>query len=43
MQVLEVEQEMRDLLNENEANKRDMEDKVKKLTRAMGELQTGLF
>ena len=41
--MLEVEQEMRELLGENEANKRAMEDKVKKLTRAMSELQQGLF
>ena len=42
-QVLEVEEEMRTLQNENEASKRDMEDKFKRLTRAMTEIQQGLF
>ena len=42
-QVLEVEEEMRTLLDENEASKRDMEDKFKRLTRAMTEIQQGLF
>ena len=42
-QVLEVEEEMRVLLSENEASRRDMEDKFKKLTRAMTDIQQGLF
>ena len=41
--MLEVEQEMRELLSENEASKRETEEKLKKLTRVMSELQQGLF
>ncbi|GFO24989.1 leucine-rich repeat and coiled-coil domain-containing protein 1-like [Plakobranchus ocellatus] len=38
-----VEDEMRDMLRENEASKRAMEAKVKKLTQALGDLQTDLL
>ncbi|XP_005094489.3 leucine-rich repeat and coiled-coil domain-containing protein 1 [Aplysia californica] len=41
--VTMVEEEMRDLLRENEASKRAMETKVKKLTQALGDLQTDLL
>ena len=34
---------MRELLRENEANKRGMEAKVKRLTQALGDLQTDLL
>ncbi len=37
--VLEVEQEMRELLRETAQSKKNMEDRVKKLTRAFAELQ----
>ncbi|XP_050399127.1 leucine-rich repeat and coiled-coil domain-containing protein 1 isoform X3 [Patella vulgata] len=42
-QVFVVEQEMRDLLRETESNKRGMEDKVKQMTKALGELQSDLY
>lgn len=38
-----VENEMRDMLKENEASKRAMEAKVKKLNQALGDLQTDLL
>ncbi|GFS15868.1 leucine-rich repeat and coiled-coil domain-containing protein 1 [Elysia marginata] len=38
-----VEDEMRDMLKETEASKRAMETKVKKLTQALGDLQTDLL
>ncbi|CAG5127843.1 unnamed protein product, partial [Candidula unifasciata] len=38
-----VEDEMRDLLQETEANKRAMETKLKKLTQALGDLQSNLI
>ncbi|KAK3785292.1 hypothetical protein RRG08_015975 [Elysia crispata] len=41
--VAMVEDEMRDMLQENEASKRAMEAKVKKLTQALGDLQTDLL
>ncbi|KAK3086558.1 hypothetical protein FSP39_020173 [Pinctada imbricata] len=41
--VYEVEEEMRELLKENEANKRTMEDKVKRLTQAMADIQSDLL
>jgi len=40
LQIHAVEQEMREILKENEASKKAMEDKVKRLTRAMSDLQT---
>ena len=43
LQVSIVEEEMRELLRENEANKRGMEAKVKRLTQALGDLQTDLL
>lgn len=42
-QVMEVEQEMRELLSENEASKRAMEERAKKMARVMNEFQQGLF
>ncbi|XP_059163542.1 leucine-rich repeat and coiled-coil domain-containing protein 1-like [Physella acuta] len=41
--VLLVEEEMRQMLRETEATKRAMENKVKKLTQALGDLQTDLY
>ncbi|XP_048254923.1 leucine-rich repeat and coiled-coil domain-containing protein 1-like [Haliotis rufescens] len=38
-----VENEMRELLRETESNKRAMEDKLKHLTHALGDLQSDLF
>ncbi|BFZ19448.1 hypothetical protein BsWGS_22487 [Bradybaena similaris] len=38
-----VEEEMRDLLQETEANKRAMENKLKKFTQALGDLQSNLI
>ncbi|XP_045191730.2 leucine-rich repeat and coiled-coil domain-containing protein 1-like [Mercenaria mercenaria] len=43
MRVAEVEEEMRELLNENQASKKAMEDKMKRLTQAMTDLQTDLY
>lgn len=43
LQVAAVEDEMRELLQETQANKKAMEDKVKRLTRAMTELQSDLI
>lgn len=34
---------MRELLKENQAAKKTMEDKVKRLTRALSELETDLY
>ena len=42
-QVLEVEEEMRELLRDTAQTKKVMEDKVKKLTRAFTELQDDLL
>lgn len=41
--IAAVEDEMRELLQETQANKKAMEDKVKRLTRAMTELQSDLI
>ncbi|KAL5022406.1 hypothetical protein ScPMuIL_001561 [Solemya velum] len=41
--VLVVEEEMRELLQDTQNNKRMMEDKMKRLTRAMSELQTDIY
>lgn len=41
--IVAVEDEMRELLQETQANKKAMEDKVKRLTRAMTELQSDLI
>ena len=41
--VDEVEEEMRVLLRETEASKRLMENKVKRLTSALGDLQQDLY
>ena len=43
LQVAAVEAEMRELLIENESNKRTMEERVKKLNHAFSELQQGVF
>ena len=43
MQVLMVEEEMRELLREAEHSKRNMEEKVKRLTHALGDLQSDLL
>ena len=43
LQVAAVEDEMRELLQETQASKKAMEDKVKRLTRAMTELQSALI
>jgi hypothetical protein len=42
-QVAEVEEEMRELLSENQSSKKAMEDKMKRLTQAMTDLQTDLY
>ena len=42
-QVYQVEEEMREMLKENQAAKKAMEDKVKRLTRAMSELESDLY
>lgn len=42
-QVAEVEEEMREMLSENQASKKAMEDKMKRLTQAMTDLQTDLY
>ncbi|XP_056008134.1 leucine-rich repeat and coiled-coil domain-containing protein 1-like [Ostrea edulis] len=41
--IAAVEDEMRELLQETQSNKKTMEDKVKRLTRAMTELQSDLI
>ncbi|XP_062611366.1 leucine-rich repeat and coiled-coil domain-containing protein 1-like isoform X2 [Saccostrea cucullata] len=41
--IAAVEDEMRELLQETQANKKAMEDRVKRLTRAMAELQSDLI
>ncbi|XP_052817378.1 leucine-rich repeat and coiled-coil domain-containing protein 1-like [Mya arenaria] len=43
LRVAEVEEEMRDLLQEHTNNKKAMEDKMKRLTRAMTDLQTDMY
>ena len=43
LQVYAVEEEMRELLKENEASKRAMEEKVKRLTHAMADIQSDLL
>jgi uncharacterized coiled-coil protein SlyX len=43
LQVAEVEEEMRELLSENQTSKKAMEDKMKRLTQAMTELQSDLY
>ena len=42
-QVAEVEEEMRQMLTENQGSKKAMEDKMKRLTQAMTDLQTDLY
>ncbi|KAH3773182.1 hypothetical protein DPMN_174539 [Dreissena polymorpha] len=43
MRVAEVEEEMRELLKENQSSKKAMEDKMKRLTQAMTDLQSDLY
>ena len=43
VQVLMVEEEMRQLLRETEQSKRGLEEKVKRLTHALGDLQSDLM
>ena len=43
VQVMMVEEEMRQLLRETDQSKRGMEEKVKRLTHALGDLQSDLL